>query len=448
MLCQNPTAEAKLLAPSCLAATFKDKNSAQGQVHKTETRGRSLANYGRNELIAQVPGTFSPSVYGDASVTPLPVRVELPPGTPPVKGRAIVLKEELLRSRRPYISTQTSYTNEPLGDFNNKLATITPGLEMGFWPGRQTQVQFNYLPTIFGLKRPRIAGQEWRLTVRSQPTTRFKYVAAAGLFHTYHNVENGVALLGAAGGSYALTDRIRLGAEYRRDIVGDSRLSATGLNLEGSNELVGRIKRNRFSVGTSVRPFARTDVDFDAGHKITTNRFNELSLRVGQTLVARESGAHLQLLQPSYQFLATGFRRDLSGFGNLTLIPSKDRFENEAREESSARGFTQLPLGQNEKRAGVGGYFSPQLFYLHSFRLDGAGRLIGPVFYKVGGSLGIQDFRDTFNNLAHPTIVATANAALTIQANKHVTVETGWYILQAANTYQRNVIYNVYRYTF
>lgn len=413
-----------------------------------------LAKYNGTQLIAQVPGTFSPSVYGDTSVTPLPVRVEVPAGTPPVKARAIVLREELEQSRRPYISTQTSYTNEPLGDFNNKLATITPGLEMGFWPGRQTQVQFNYLPTIFGLTKPRIAGQEWRLTVRSQPTTRFKYVLATGLFHTYHNVENGVAVLGTAGGSYAINDRFRLGAEYRRDIVGDSRLSATGLNLQGSDELVGRIKRNRFSVGANWRPFARTDVDFrysigfDAGHKIQTNRFNEFSLRLGQTLIAREPGTRLQLLQPSYQFLATGFRKDLSGFGNLTLIPSDDKFENEARAKSSALGFTDLPLGQNEKRAGVGGYFSPQIFYLHSFRLDAAGRLIGPLYYKTGGSLGIQDFRDTFNNLAHPSMVATANAALTLQLNKHVTIEQGWFILQAANTYQRNVIYNVCRYTF
>ncbi|MBX9688555.1 MAG: hypothetical protein K2X27_17735 [Candidatus Obscuribacterales bacterium] len=403
---------------------------------------------------AQVPGTFSPSVYGDTQVAPLPVRVEIPPGTPLVKARAIQLKEDIESAQRPYISSVVSYSNEPVSNFNNKLATITPGLEFGFSPNRRSQLKFNYLPTVFGLSQPRIGGQEWRLSYKNQPTDRFRYVSSLGLFNTFHNVRNGVALLGNSGFLYTLTDRIRVGAEYRRDIVGDSRLSATGLNLPASNELVGRVKRNRFSLGLSLRPTARTDIDFrytlgfDAGHKITTNRFNEFSFRVGKSIIAKEPGAHLQLFQVSYQLLATGFRKDLSGFGNLSLTPSKDYYENQARLISSARGNTNLAPGINEKRAGVGGYFSPQIFYLNSIRLDTAGRLIGPLSYRMGGSIGTQDFKDTFNNLGHPTIVGTANVALIWQLNRHITIEPGWYFLQAANTYQRNVIYNNFRYTF
>jgi hypothetical protein len=385
----------------------------------------------------------------------VPSRLNLPETIPFVKRKTLQLKDELEQARRPYLANIFSYTNEPLDTIDNKVDTITNGVEFGFFPTRQTQVQLDFLPTIFGLKQPRSYGHEYRATVKSQPTDRLRVVSSLGLFHTFHNVKSGLAVIGSSGGSYSLTDRIRLNAEYRRDIVGDSRLSAVGRNLPYTDTLIGRVKRNQWSAGISLRPFTRTDVDFryslgfDKGHNLQANPFNEFSLRAAQTLVAKERGSALQLLQASYQLMALGFKYDQSAFGNTTLIAAKDKDEINGRIQQIAKGQIEAPRGEDEKRPQVGGYFSPQLFYSNSFRLDMAGKIVKtPLYYRLGGSLGLQDVKNTGSNLGHPGVLGTANASLSWRMGRHIAVEQGWYFLQAADTYQRNLIYNQTRYYF
>lgn len=395
-----------------------------------------------------------PSVYGDVPTQPLPIQVRVPSGTPAIKKKILVLQEELEQSRRPYIGHIFSYANEPLDNQNNRVDTLTNGLEAGFYPTRQTQVQFNYLPIIFGMPKPTIYGHQYLATVRSQPTDRLRFFTTAGLVHTFNDTKAGVGFIGGAGTTYAISDRIRVGADYRRDIVGDSRLSAVGLKIPENEALVGRVKRNKFSVGIFLRPTSRTNVSFrygggfDQGYRVITNPFQEFDFRVGQALVTKERTAHLQFLEPSYELFATGFKHDMSEFGNLSRIPSDTQFENMTRYQTALQGQVARPLFLGERRATVGGYFSPQKFYLNSFRLDAGGRLLGPVFYRVGGSLGIQDFKNTFHNMGHVGIVGTANVALSARIGKHVSIEQGWLFLQAADTYQRNVIYTQTRYYF
>lgn len=408
---------------------------------------------------AQVPGSFAPSVYGEPATGPLPLSINYSETLPFLKRKSLELKEQLEQSRRPYLANIFSYTNEPIDTFDNKVDTITNGVEFGFYPTRQTKVELDFLPTIFGLHEPRIYGHEYRATVRAQPTDRLRYFTSLGLFHTFHNVNSGLAVIGGSGVSYALTDRIRVSTEYRRDIIGDSRMSAVGRNIPYTDVLVGRVKRNRWSFGTDLRPFTKTEVNFryslgfDKGHNVKANPWQEFSLRAAQTLVAKEPGHLLQLLQASYQFIATGFKYDESGFGNTTSEVTYDPKKNVERINniisSIARGELEVPRGKNEKRPLIGGYFSPQLFYSNSFRLDMAGKITkSPFYYKLGGSLGTQDLKNLGQNLGHPGILATSNASLSWRMGRHVTVEQGWYFLQASNNYQRNVIYNQTRYYF
>ncbi|MBI4534209.1 MAG: hypothetical protein HY711_09730, partial [Candidatus Melainabacteria bacterium] len=403
---------------------------------------------------AQIDGTFAPSVYGDVPSAPLPQRLQIPYEVSLFKRKALELQSSLRERQRPYFAQVFSYANEPLNDFDGRLDTITASGEFGFFPNSQTHVQLAFLPSVLGLKRPSIFGHEYRATVWSQPSDRLKYYLSTGLFHTFHKVHPGVAFVGGGGATYALNDRLRANIEYRRDIVGDSRLSAVGLNLPGTDELVGRVKRNRLSIGASVRPTAKTNIDFrygigfDAGHKVPTNPFNEFSLRIGRTLIAREPGTHLQWLQPSYQFLATGFKKDLSSFGNLSFIPDGTAAGNLTRVRLAAAGEPTVPTLPYQKVQGVGGYFSPQIFYLNALRLDTYGRLLGAINYKLGGSIGTQDFKNMSQSLGHISLVGTANASLSMRLSRNVTVEHGWLFLQAANAYQRNIIYTQTRYYF
>lgn len=403
---------------------------------------------------AQIDGTFAPSVYGDVPAAPLPQRLEFPYDAPFLQRKALELQSSLREKQRPYVAHIFSYANEPLNNIDGRLDTITTGGEFGFSPDSQTQVQLAFLPSIFGLKRPSVFGHEYRATVWSQPSDRLKYYLSAGLFHTFHKVHPGVAFVGGCGATYALSDRIRANVEYRRDIVGDSRLSAVGLNLPGTDELVGRVKRNRLSIGTTVRTTAKTSIDFrystgfDAGHKVPTNPFNEFGLRISRTLIARAPGAHMQWMQPSYQFLATGFGRDLSSFGNLSFAPDNSINSNLARLRLAASGESVAPHLPHQQARGVGGYFSPQIFYLNALRLDAHGRLLGAIYYRLGGSIGTQDFKSMSATLGHIGLVGTANASLSVRLARNVTVEQGWLFLQAANAYQRNIIYTQTRYYF
>jgi hypothetical protein len=166
---------------------------------------------------------------------------------------------------------------------------------------------------------------------------------------------------------------------------------------------------------------------------------------VGRTLIAKGKTARIQYLQPNYQFLALGYKRDQSGFGNLSVLPTSDD-QVVPRLVSSAQGQTQLPGVVNQPR--VGGYFSPQQFYLNNFRLDAGGRLFGHTFYDAGAGLGIQNFKAIGNRLADSGLVGTANASLVTRLNRRVTVEQGFYFLQAVTSYRRYVLYNQVKYYF
>jgi hypothetical protein len=404
---------------------------------------------------AQVTGTFSPGVYNEYAYGPLPTRPELASPTPasPV-DRAEQLYSDMNQSRRPYISNVFAYTNQSLVNIDNHLDMLTNGVEFGFFPTEQTQVKLDYLPTLFGLGRPLLNGQEYRATLMGQPTNRLRYYARLGLFHTFHNVSPALTVLGGVGASYALTDRISVNAGLDRYIIGLSRLSATGLNLPISNDRVGPVTANQISVGTDIRPTSKTDLAFNytvgyyKGRNIETNPFQVFNFRVGRNIIAREPACHLAFLSPSYQFLALGFQRDQSGFGNLTEIPSSDPAVNEARLIASAQGYTSLPNPPGTRQPGVGGYFSPQLFYLNMLRLDAGGRLFKHVFYRVGGGLGPENFRDDSTILGHTGLVGVFNASVIARVNRHITLEQGAYYLQAANTYRRYVLYSQARYYF
>jgi hypothetical protein len=402
---------------------------------------------------AQTLGVYLPTVYGDTAYKPLPIRLETPITLPPLKKKALELEAALEQARRPYIATIFAYANQSLVSRDFRLNTVTQGLEFGFYPNRQTQIALDFLPTIFGLHSPASAGFLYQGTIRSQLNDRFKYYATLGLMHTFYNVNPGLAVIGNVGASYAFNDHISLYGAYDRTIIGMSQLSAVGVNLPGTDTLVGRVKANFFSVGTNVHLTRRTTLNFRygggwvEGHNVKTNPFQEFNLRVGRTLIGREEGAHLQFLQPNFQFIASGFKYDESGFGNATLIPPATPDMAIAQMLASQAGIVGNPL-PGQRGPMVGGYFSPQIFYLSMLRLDAGGRLFGNTYYQVGGGIGPQNFKDSTVNLGDTSLVAAANASITTRMSERITMQTSWYFIQANNNYQRNVIYNQIRYQF
>jgi len=401
-----------------------------------------------------VTGTFFPSAAGDAQEGPVPLSYQLRSDVPAVEAEALQLRGELDLARRPYISQVFAYANQSLVPRNLQLDTLTPGMEFGFFPSAQTKVQLNYLPTIFGnqnFRGPHVFGQEFRATVSGQPTDKLRYSSQLGIFQTArfgHLVSGGAALVGAGSLSYAINDRLRVGGGYRRDILGNSILSATGLNLPGTSDLVGRVKQNLFFGSVEVKPTAKITVGgsygggFVEGHKVQTNPFQQFSLYGARPLIARKPGAHLQLLLPSYQFVGLGYQKDELGFGNLTLAAPTSTQAAVDRLSSSGAGMT-TPPGYPKSAPKVGGYISPQQFYLNQFRLDSAGRIWKSLYYTAGGGIGTVNFKfaGTPIHLDQTNVLGAANASLITRLGRRVRLEQGWYFLQFGEQYRRNIFY-------
>jgi hypothetical protein len=180
------------------------------------------------------------------------------------------------------------------------------------------------------------------------------------------------------------------------------------------------------------------------GRKIATNFFQEGNFRIAQTVISHERTDHLQYLQPNYQLLVLGFAHDLSGFGNTSMLPSNDIATNITTLQSSALGQTALP----GTSPGVGGYFSPKVYFLNNFRLDAGGRLIKHIFWDLGGGMGPQNFDTIGNPLHRTTLVGTFNGSLICRVSKHITLQQGVYFLQAGRSYRRCVVYQQCRYYF
>lgn len=407
----------------------------------------------------QVTGVFFPSVVGDIQEGPIPFSYERPMEEPYFDGRIIRLKDEIKMSRRPYLKSVTAYANQSLIPIEGQLDTLTTGVEYGFYPGKQTKVELYYLPTLFGtskLKKPRVFGQEFRVVLRQQPTNRFSYYTQLGIFNTAKAsiTPAGAALIGGTGMQYVLHDRVRLNAGYRRDILGNTLMSAVGIELPDNNKLVGRVKQNIFFGGIDVRPTRSSFISFlygggfVDGHNVRTNPFQQFSIYAAKTLVSKGPGARLQLLLPSYQFLALGYDRDQSEIGTATFVPSSDVAVNVARLTAARAGVTELPRPAGTRRAGVGGYFSPTQFYLNQLRLDAAGRLYKSIYYTIGGGLGTANVNSVLGRLKDTEYFATANASVIARLSKKVRQETGWYYLQNKTTYRRQIFYSQTKYYF
>lgn len=412
-------------------------------------------------LAQSVTGTFYPSTVGDIPEGNAPFRISIPTSDEPfLLGQSKALKEELRLRRRPYIRTHSAYSNQSLLNINGQLDTFTNGLEAGGYVGKNTKLSAFYLPTIFGaaaLKSPRFFGEEYRIAVDGQPSNRFKYHSQLGLFHYAGNKETtpGLNVIGVSAASYRLHDWFRLSLGYRREILGNTVLSALGLKLPLNGGLVGRSTQNTFytSLDSKVlgsKTFASVFYGggFVDGRKEKLNLFQQGGLYVARPIRSEKQDAHLSYLMPSYNFIFIGYMKDFLEFGNLSRIPSNNVYENEARLLSSRKGLVQIPFSPETKHADVGGYFSPQKFFNNSFRLDGGGRILGPVYYNGGAGLGINNAKLTFSHLNQAQLVATANCSIYYRINNHLKFEHGWYYLQASNLYRRNILYTQTTYTF
>jgi hypothetical protein len=401
---------------------------------------------------AQVPGTFFPTALGEVQEGFTPFPQAAPEDLPYLETAPIQLESEMSASRRPYLNLVSSYANQSLLEPQGQLDTFTPAMsEFGFFPHPQAEVKLSYIPTIFGraaLRGPRVFGNEYRVTTKWQPTERLKLAGQLGLYQWYQSkaVSGGLDVLGAVSASYAVHDRVQLTGGYRRDILGNTLLSATGLNLVDNGALVGRVKQNLFYIIADFRPEKKTSLSLfysggvETGSKINGNGFQQGSLFLSRPLYSAPPTRHLSIIAPSYQFLIFNWNKDYSGIGNLALQvqPPNNPVDRFALIQSSRAGETSVDPDPQPR---VGGYFSPKAFMINAVNLNVAGRVAGPVYYRGGVGYSVTNSKNTFSKFSKVSPGYFANAALTYRFGKRAVQEHGWYFVQGENVYRRNVVY-------
>jgi len=411
---------------------------------------------------AQVTGTFFPTALGDLQEpgrTPYPQLV--PTEGPYARQQIMQLEKEVLLQRRPYVNLTTSYANQSLIAPPGQMDSFTPeAAEFGFFPTLQSEVRLSYIPTIFGLHGlhgPNVFGTEYRGAFRYQPTNRLRLWGQLGLFQfaKTRKVNGGLNVIGNFLGQYAITDHLRFTSGFRRDVLGASLLATTGLNLPQTNELVGRVTQNLFFGLLEYQPTRKTGLGlsfgggFEQGTHVRTNPFMQFGLTAGHTFYQSDVRSHLSFVNLTYQLLEFNWKYNLSNIGNAELqVESLPAPQALPILRSSLLRQTQIPA---KNQPGVGGYFSPQEFWIHSLGLGLGGKLIGPVYYRGGAGVGMGYSQQQFVNherLSNPGWGPFGTAAVTARLDRRTVAEVGWIFFQSQTVYRRTVLYTQCRHYF
>ncbi len=418
-----------------------------------------FSGYWNSPVFAQVTGSFFPTAVGEIQEPGFSPFPQINAGQTLATRQLAQLESELNFQRRPFITLGSTYANQSLMQTPGQMDSLTPSyVQAGFYPTKQLEVRLSYIPTIFGtarLQRPHVFGEEYRAAFHYQPTNRLRVNGQVGIYHYSgtDKVRSGENVLGVLASDYTLTDRIHLTAGFRRDILGSSLLATTGLNLPGTDKVVGRVTQNLFFGVADFKPTRRTYISlfggggFEQGTRIQTNPFYNLGLTTSRTLFQREATSHLSAVSFNYQFLMLGWKYDLSNIGNAALqVQPQPAALRDQILISSQLGQTQLPA--TGKQPGVGGYFSPSIFVINSWGLGIGGRLFKQTYYRGGLGLAIGNAKTTAGAFNQTGFGGFANGAITYRISPRVVNETGAIFLQSQTTYRRAVFYNQAKYFF
>jgi tetratricopeptide (TPR) repeat protein len=187
---------------------------------------------------------------------------------------------------------------------------------------------------------------------------------------------------------FAFNDAVHAKLGARRIPLYNSLLAVTGLKpSQGAfrDELVGQARENGFYAELNTHPFSQ-NVDWNLGYEwafidgehIPTNYKNQAFTSLGYTW---HLGPRHQL-RAGYEFLYFGYSKNTTaGFFDTTALGTRQ----------PVAGLRPVVLA--DPGYDFGGYFSPKWFVMNAIRADLRGSLFNKFLeYKVGGSLGVQNF--------------------------------------------------------
>jgi predicted Zn-dependent protease len=200
---------------------------------------------------------------------------------------------------------------------------------------------------------------------------------------------------------YTPSDKIRVRVGSRRDLLANSLLSIAGLKPDAGfwrGRQVGPALETAFFGELTLLPMRGWDIsgayEFGLvdGNNLPSNTKNQIYATTGWTWpVGQTHSARL-----GYEFLWFAYRQNATaGFIDPTT--------------GQSGAFISLsPLTAAPRGTVLGGYFSPDDFYLNAIRLDISGSFWNKrMEYRLGGSLGVQAFSNGAVPLSSPTTLAS-----------------------------------------
>jgi tetratricopeptide (TPR) repeat protein len=396
------------------------------------------------------------------------------------------LEKDLMYLMRPELRTSFILSNEAGNPTSDALEIHGYPSFMSFNITPQNRFRFGISSITYGMDQSvhpaSITATSYTMGLNSRPHERVLFDGELAI-NSFSDPNAPVDVTANADLTLRLHDRLRLNLGYRREPLFQSVLETTGYTLRPqyspaqlssvlnrmapfagrwvdmdpnlllernrlANNLgyydqlngpfMGQVRDNAINAELTFLPFNKWDVsagyEYSAvrGENIENNGKHQAFFSFGRTF----TGVKDHLFRLGYQFLFFGYRKDLSGFPNMTPYPydvngrnlpvtrqmpyeELNRYLNDPNYPyvdprivydnvtngtpipangpiySSPVRFIAAPEG-----VGIGGYFSPTQFYLNSFRLDFEGKLWdGRVYYKGGGSLGVQQIGDRVDRM-------------------------------------------------
>lgn len=317
------------------------------------------------------------------------------------------LQTDLQTLLRPTIRSGFLYSMQDGDDSTNALRSwaVPNQISLSLTPQVRVRGGYNlrrfWLPDVAGLEPNSTLAHQYSLGTTAQLTDRLTFDGDVAL--TQFSQSDTSNWTYQARLIAQLTDRIKFQGGMRRSPFETSLLSYTGLRPNRgafAGQLVGQTRENAVFAELNMGPWKHWDLTgayewaWIDGNNTPRNTKNQVYTSLGYTHnYLKDHSARL-----SYDMLYFGFKDNATnGFFDITNAGNRGPVASLS------------PLVGALPGTAFGGYFSPSSFFLNSVRLDLKGSLFNKALeYKLGGSLGIQNFNAGVVGQSDPTTLAKA----------------------------------------
>jgi predicted Zn-dependent protease len=303
------------------------------------------------------------------------------------------INQDLDYAMRPTFRTGFLYTTQDGDKTTNKFKHWAIPNQVSFQLTPNTRVRGGYALRKMWIPNPNVAGFDPRSTMAHQYsvgttvnlTDRLLFDGDVSL-ETYTQSDS-TNFLYQARMQYQANDWLKLQVGSRRSPIETSLLSYAGIQPNNgalAGQLVGQVRETTVFGEVNMGPWKNWDLNlgYDFGYIDGENIANNTKHQAFGNLGYNWQYAENHAVRVAYESMFMGFAK------NATL-----GYYNQLGSGAPQVVATMSPVVAAPPGYVLGGYFSPDTFFLNDIRADFRGNFFDNFLeYKVGGSIGVQNF--------------------------------------------------------